>query len=140
MLSLFQQGLEIVFTLQVLGLIFFGTVVGIIFGAIPGLTATMAVALFLPITYSLSTASGLALLIGLYIGRSGVSSGFGAAGSLVVVLVWVYWSAQIFLLGAEFTWVWAHARGSRRPAGLIGGVLQRAAGFSDRKALHGLPQ
>ena len=79
-------------------------------------------------------------LIGLYIGRSGVSSGFGAAGSLVVVLVWVYWSAQIFLLGAEFTWVWAHARGSRRPAGPIGGVLQRAAGFSDRKALHGLPQ
>ena len=79
-------------------------------------------------------------LIGLYIGRSGVSSGFGAAGSLVVVLVWVYWSAQIFLLGAEFTWVWAHARGSRRPAGPIGGVLQRAAGFSDRKALHGLPE
>jgi membrane protein len=38
-------------------------------------------------------------LIGLYIGKSGVSSGFGAAGSVVVLLVWVYYSAQIFLLG-----------------------------------------
>ena len=54
------------------------------------------------------------LLIGLYIGRSGVASTFGAAGSLVVVMLWVYYSAQIFLLGAEFTWVYAHAFGSRR--------------------------
>lgn len=53
-------------------------------------------------------------LIGLYIGTSGVTSGFGAAGSLVVVLVWVYYSAQIFLLGAEFTWAYAHSWGSRR--------------------------
>jgi membrane protein len=54
-------------------------------------------------------------LIGLYIGRSGVTSTFGAAGSLVVILLWVYYSAQIFLLGAEFTWVYAHRFGSRRP-------------------------
>lgn len=53
-------------------------------------------------------------LIGLYIGKSGVGSGFGAAGSLVVVLVWVYYSAQIFLLGAEFTWVYARSYGSRK--------------------------
>jgi membrane protein len=53
-------------------------------------------------------------LIGLYIGRSGVASGFGAAGSFVVLLVWVYYSTQIFLLGAEFTWVYAHEHGSRR--------------------------
>ncbi|HEU4853780.1 MAG TPA: YihY/virulence factor BrkB family protein [Nitrosospira sp.] len=53
-------------------------------------------------------------LIGLYIGKSAISSGFGAAGSLVVVLVWVYYSAQIFLLGAEFTWVYSHAHGSRK--------------------------
>jgi membrane protein len=53
-------------------------------------------------------------LISLYLGRAGVSSGFGAAGSLVVLLVWVYYSAQIFLLGAEFTWVYAHSHGSRR--------------------------
>ena len=54
------------------------------------------------------------LLIGLYIGRSGVASPFGAAGSLVVLLLWVYYSAQIFLLGAEFTWVYSHEHGSRK--------------------------
>ena len=53
-------------------------------------------------------------LIGLYIGKSGVVSGFGAAGSIVIVLIWVYYSAQIFLIGAEFTWVYAHIFGSRR--------------------------
>ena len=62
-------------------------------------------------------------LIGLYIGRSGVTSGFGAAGSLAVVLVWVYYSAQIFLLGAEFTWVYAHTFGSRRGEPRPGAVL-----------------
>lgn len=51
-------------------------------------------------------------LIGLYIGKSSVTSSFAAAGSLVVLLLWVYYSAQIFLLGAEFTWVFAHAHGS----------------------------
>ena len=53
-------------------------------------------------------------LIGLYIGRSGITSAFGAAASLIVVLLWVYYSAQIFLFGAEFTWVYAHRHGSRR--------------------------
>ncbi|MES2537697.1 MAG: YihY/virulence factor BrkB family protein [Pseudomonadota bacterium] len=53
-------------------------------------------------------------LIGLYIGKSGVTSGFGAAGSLIVVLVWVYYSAQIFLMGAEFTWAYALTFGSRK--------------------------
>jgi membrane protein len=52
------------------------------------------------------------LLIGLYIGKSGVTSVFGAAGSIAVLLLWVYYSAQIFLLGAEFTWVYAHRLGS----------------------------
>ena len=54
-------------------------------------------------------------LIGLYIGRSGIVSGFGAAGLLVVILLWVYYSAQIFLLGAQFTWVYANRFGSRKP-------------------------
>jgi membrane protein len=52
-------------------------------------------------------------LIGLYLGKTSVASGFGAAGSLVVLLVWVYFSAQIFLLGAEFTWVYSHEYGSK---------------------------
>src|SRR4051812_37825917 len=53
-------------------------------------------------------------LIGLYLGKASVASSFGAAGSLVVLMVWVYYSAQIFLFGAEFTWVYAHALGSKR--------------------------
>lgn len=52
-------------------------------------------------------------LIGLYIVKAGVVSGFGAAGSLVVILMWVYFAAQIFLLGAEFTWVYSHEYGSK---------------------------
>ena len=56
-------------------------------------------------------------LIGLYIGKAGVASAFGAAGSLIVVLVWVYYSAQIFLLGAEFTAVYARTAGSHAGAG-----------------------
>ena len=53
-------------------------------------------------------------LISLYLGKSDVGSSFGAAGSLVIVMVWVYYSSQIFLVGAEFTWVYAHELGSRR--------------------------
>jgi membrane protein len=51
-------------------------------------------------------------LIGLYLGRSSVTEGFGATGSLAVFLLWVYYSAQIFLLGAEFTWVCSRRRGA----------------------------
>ncbi len=53
-------------------------------------------------------------LIGLYIGKSGVESSYGAAGALVVLLLWVYYSAQIFFFGAEFTKVYADSHGSRR--------------------------
>jgi len=52
-------------------------------------------------------------LIGWYIGNSGLAARYGAAGALVVVLLWVYYSAQIFLLGAEFTQVWTMHRRSR---------------------------
>ena len=61
-------------------------------------------------------------LIGLYIGRSGVASAFGAAGSLIIVLVWVYYSAQVFLMGAEFTWVYARTYGSLRALPGAGGL------------------
>ena len=54
--------------------------------------------------------------IGLYLGRASVASVFGAAGSLVVVMVWVYYSSQIFLLGAEFTRLYAEEHGSRSHA------------------------
>jgi membrane protein len=52
------------------------------------------------------------LAIGLYLGSSGVASGFGAAGSLAVLLVWLYYSAQIFLFGAELTRSYAVLLGS----------------------------
>jgi len=53
------------------------------------------------------------VLIGLYLGKSSLASGFGAAGSFVVLIAWVYYSAQIFLFGAEYTWVYANRHGSR---------------------------
>jgi len=52
-------------------------------------------------------------LIGLYLGRTNVGSAFGAAGSLVVVLVWVYYSSMILFFGAEFTQAYARLYGSR---------------------------
>ncbi|MBU2411051.1 MAG: YihY/virulence factor BrkB family protein, partial [Gammaproteobacteria bacterium] len=51
-------------------------------------------------------------LIGLYLGKSGVNESYAAAGSVVVLLAWVYYAAQIFLLGAEFTKVYANEHGS----------------------------
>jgi membrane protein len=50
-------------------------------------------------------------LIGLYLAHSAMASSYGAAGALIVILMWVYYSAQIFLLGAEFTKVHASRRG-----------------------------
>jgi membrane protein len=52
------------------------------------------------------------LAIGLYIGKQGLESTYGAAASIVVVLIWVYYSAQIILMGAEFTHVYALRIGS----------------------------
>jgi membrane protein len=51
-------------------------------------------------------------LIGLYIGSSQIASSYGAAGALIVILLWVYYSAQIFLFGAEFTRVYAEHHGT----------------------------
>ena len=62
-------------------------------------------------------------MIGLYLGNSAVASGFGAAGSIIALLLWVYYSAQIFFLGAEFTRQYALRFGSlqheRQPGTLI---------------------
>jgi membrane protein len=82
------------------------------------------------------------LLIGIYIGKSAISSGFGAAGSLVVVLVWVYYSAQIFLLGAEFTKVYSQAHGSRRgqpAANAENAAMPARRQVADGRAGHELP-
>lgn len=57
---------------------------------------------------------GLRPLISL-LGGSGIASGYGAASAIVALLVWVYASAQVFLFGAEVTWLYAQRHGSRRP-------------------------
>jgi membrane protein len=59
-------------------------------------------------------------LIGWYIGGSTIATSYGAAGALLVVLLWVYYSAQIFLLGAEFTKAWLGLQGS--PEALAAGA------------------
>ncbi len=66
-------------------------------------------------------------LIGLYLGKASVGSAYGAAGSLVVFLVWVYYSAQIFFFGAEFTHTFAKRHGSLAPAAARPGAVPRHA-------------
>ena len=84
------------------------------------------------------------LLIGLYLGKSGVTSGFGAAGSLVIVLVWVYYSSQIFLLGAEFTKTYAHSHGSligqRKPGAPLQPAPRGTAGSSGANQSAAIPK
>jgi membrane protein len=72
-------------------------------------------------------------LIGLYLGRSSVASSFGAAGSLVIVLLWVYYSAQIFLLGAEFTRTYSYRHGTRKDA-TKGATQAAATGPADERS------
>ena len=71
------QGLMEVLQPMTILLVAIGTVVGIIFGAIPGLTATMAIVMFLPVTYSMAASEGISMLMALYIG--GISGGLISA-------------------------------------------------------------
>lgn len=77
MAQLFLSGLIAMFTPKIFMLLMLGVGVGIIFGAVPGLTSVMAIALFLPITYGLSTIEGMAILMALYVGS--VSGGLISA-------------------------------------------------------------
>jgi membrane protein len=88
--------------------------------------------------------------IGLYIGNSGTANSFGAAGSLIALLLWVYYSAQIFFLGAEFARQYALQMGSLRKDVKLSGAMaklpdgrperrireRRSAGSRDRRAGH----
>ncbi|MFO0991304.1 MAG: YihY/virulence factor BrkB family protein [Hyphomicrobiales bacterium] len=95
------------------GLVIFTVVFALIFRFLPRVTIGWRDVWLGALITSLLFVAGK-FLIGLYIGKSGIVSGFGAAGSLVTLLIWVYYSAQIFLLGAEFTWIYAHRYGSLR--------------------------
>ncbi len=77
MLELFAQGFANVFSPFCLVLMVLGTVIGIIFGAVPGLSSVMAIALFLPLTYGMDPGQGLSVLVALYIGS--VSGGLVSA-------------------------------------------------------------
>ena len=52
--------------------------------------------------------------IGYYIGKSGLASAYGAAASIVTILLWIYYASLILLFGAEFTKAYAESRGSRK--------------------------
>ncbi len=74
-------------------------------------------------------------LLGLYLGREGMASAYGAAGSVVVVLLWVYYSSVILLFGAEFTQVYMQAKGARlQPSKYATPVTEEA------KANEGMPR
>src|SRR5699024_4461443 len=73
MFELLLDGINSVFTFKIILLIVAGVFLGLVFGSIPGLTATMAIAICLPITYGMDSVAGMSLLMGLYIG--GVSGG-----------------------------------------------------------------
>lgn len=68
MFNMLLEGFNSVFTFQIILLIVVGVILGLIFGSIPGLTATMAIAICLPITYGMDPVAGMSLLMGLYIG------------------------------------------------------------------------
>ena len=96
-----------------LGLILATAVFAMIYKTIPRVQIDWSDVWVGAIVTSLLFIAGKAV-IGAYIGRSDISSGFGASASLIVVLLWVYYSAQIFLFGAEFTWAYSHQFGSRK--------------------------
>src|SRR5262249_50739549 len=72
-------------------------------------------------------------LIGLYLGRSGIGSAYGAAGSLVLVLVWVYYSGSIFFFGAEFTQVYANTYGTGGKPGKGAMVVEDKTGRAKKE-------
>jgi membrane protein len=102
------QGVNFVFSFGLVTLLF-----AMIYKILPAVRiAWRDVVIGAAVTALLFTVGKMA--IGIYLGNSAVSSSYGAAGSVILVLVWVYYSAQIFLLGAEFTKVYAHRYGSKR--------------------------
>jgi membrane protein len=99
----------------VLSLLFFTLLFAIIFKFLPDTSiAWRDVWLGAAITALLFVIGNF--LIGFYLGQASIASAYGAAGSFVVLLVWVYYAAQIFLFGSEFTHVWAKHYGSRTEA------------------------
>lgn len=79
-------------------------------------------------------------LIGLYIGSSQVASSYGAAGALIIILLWIYYSGLIFLLGAEFTRAYAEQHGSRQGAAKSTAVAKQGAAKDPARRPAAKPQ
>lgn len=110
-------------------------VIAVLFGVIYKLLPRIRLAWRDVVVGALGTAAMFELgkyAIGLYIGHSGVADSFGAAGSTIAILLWVYYSAQIFFLGAEFARQYALQLGSLRnkPAAETGATNKPAAAGS----------
>jgi membrane protein len=106
-------------------------VIAVLFGVIYKLLPRVRLAWRDVVVGALGTAALFTLgkyLIGLYIGNSGVANSFGAAGSLIALLLWVYYSAQIFFLGAEFARQYALQMGSLRNSAHARSAKPRPAG------------
>jgi membrane protein len=104
---------SVAFTLDViLGFIVATVLFGMIYKYVPREKITWGdVCVGALVTSSLFTVGKLVIVV--YFGRVAFSSAYGVAGSFLVLMLWVYYSAQIFLLGAEFTYSYAYERGSR---------------------------
>lgn len=100
------QGVNFVVSLAMVALLF-----GLVFKVVPDVKVRWR-DVWLGATVTALLFSIGKFLIGLYVGKAGVASPYGAAGSLVVIVVWVFYSAHILFIGAEFTQVYARATGA----------------------------
>jgi membrane protein len=97
----------------IVSLLLFGILFGAIYKILPDRTLQWTDVIVGALMTSFLFTVGKSL-IGWYIGSSAIASSYGAAGGLIVLLLWVYYSVQIFLFGAEFTKVYANTHGSKR--------------------------
>jgi membrane protein len=102
-------------TLQIVSIVISGALLTALFAAIYKVLPDTPIAWYDVIIGALFTAGlfeGGKYVIALYIGKSDISSSYGAAGALIILLLWIFYSAQIFLLGAEFTRAFARRYGT----------------------------
>ena len=102
-------------TLQIVSIVISGTLLTAMFAAIYKVLPDTPIAWRDVIIGALFTAGlfeGGKYVIALYIGKSDIASSYGAAGALIILLLWIFYSAQIFLLGAEFTRAFARRYGT----------------------------
>jgi membrane protein len=97
----------------VVSLVLFGVLFGAIYKVLPDRSLQWTDVVIGALITSVLFNTGKSL-IGWYIGSSAIASSYGAAGGLIVLLLWVYYSVQIFLLGAEFTKIYANRHGSKQ--------------------------